>query len=311
MLKNGMPKIKKVLLCLLVAVSASFLATSAMAQGTQRSMNDDLMYRISFGRVDDVKALLEKGAETNIYGGMGDTPLVLAIARNPGDADDIIKALLAKGADPNFPDKNGNYPLEIAIKHDRASLVSVLIEGGADIHMKSQTGLTMIDTAMQMGKPEVSAIINDKLQKEVEHEAKMREPTRLLTLIHEFSSNVCEMTYWNNYLMSEQNPKDNASTRDKIDKSKNLGEKVGREIATYFPKVQLTAYIKYATDSTNNIFKALPTLKVREEYGIGTDKDVHTRCTPIADGARASIAKVMDDQRKAAEKAAHQAELMR
>lgn len=302
---------KKHLLLVTALVCACALPIETFAQGTQRSLNDDLMYRIGFGRVEDVRSLLDKGAETNIYGAMGDTPLILAIARTGLDAEDIIRALLAKGADPNFPDKSGIYPLEVAIKNSKANLVQLLIDGGADIHIKNQQGMTMIDLANKFDKPEVVKIISDKLRKEAEMEAQMHDPARLLPLIHKFSSSVCEMTYWNNYLFSEQNPKDNESSRDNIVKSKDIGEKVGREIATYFPKVNLESYVKFSGDSITNVFKALNDNKTRAENGIGTQDDAHKRCKPIADAARDSISQMLDAQKKADEEAARRNELMR
>jgi Ankyrin repeats (3 copies) len=303
--------IKTIRALALITLCFVSLPLPAWAQGMQRSLNEDLMYRISFGRVDDVKTLLEKGAEPNIYGAMGDTPLILATSRNPGDADDIIKALLVKGADPNFPDKNGIYPLEVAIKHDRASLIKILIESGADIHIKMLEGMTMIDYANRMGKPEITQIMADQLKKEAEEEARLHAPARLLSLIHQFTTNVCEMSYWNNYLISEQNPKDNEMTREKVYNSKVLGEKVGAQIATYFPKVKLDSYINFSSTSITNVFVALRDNKTRAENGIGTDDDAHKRCQVIAEASRDSIARVLDEQQRAIDRANRQAELMR
>lgn len=306
-----MRRFKNAILLSTILGCVAVMPVYSLAQGTQRSINDDLMYRISFGRVDDVKGLLEKGAEPNIYGAMGDTPLILAMARNPNEADEMVRAILVKGGDPNFPDKNGIYPLEVAIKNDRPSIVRILIDSGADIHMKSQTGMTMIDLANKFDKQEVVQAINDKLKKESEMEAQMHDPARLLPLIHQFSTSVCELNYWNNYLFSEQNPKDNESSREKIAKSKELGEKVGGEIARYFPNVKLASYVTFSGDSITAVFKSLRDNKTRAENGIGTDDDAHKRCKPIADASRDSIAQVLNAQKKAAEDAAKAAELSR
>lgn len=269
------------------------------------------MYRISFGRPDDVKLLLEKNAETNTYGSMGDTPLTLAVNRNPGDAEVIIKALLAKGADPNFPDKNGIYPLEVAIKQDKVTLVKALIEGGANVQMRTLEGVSMADLAFRLGKKPVTDVINDKIMQDRELEQKMYDPQRLLSLMHQFSTNICEMNYWNNYYMSLHNPSENAQTKEKIEKNRGLAEKTAQQIATYFPSVKIDSYIRYSSESINNVFKMLPDNKARDENNIGKEEDAHMRCKEVADVSRKSIEDVLEDQRKSEDAAAKRAEMLK
>lgn len=283
----------------------------ALAQGAQRSIQEDLMYRISFGRPDDVKVLLEKNAETNTYGSMGDTPLTLAVNRNPGDAEVIIKALLAKGADPNFPDKNGIYPLEVAIKQDKVTLVKALIEGGADVQMRTLEGSSMADLAFRLGKKPVVDAINEKIVQDKELEQKMYDPQRLLSLIHQFSTNICEMNYWNSYYVSLHNPSENMQTKEKIEKNRVLAEKTAQQIAMYFPSVKIESYIKYSAESINNVFKALPDNKARDENNIGKEEDAHRRCKEVADVSRQSIEDVLKAQKQSEDAAAKQAELLK
>lgn len=283
----------------------------AEAQGTSRTLNDDLLYRISFGRKDDVNDLLQKGAETNIYGTMGDTPLILAITRKSSEGDEIMKELVVKGADPNFPDRNGIYPLEAAIKSDRETAVRILVDAGGDIRMKSQNGMTMAELAAKRGKPEVNAIISETFQKQVEKEAQLRNPQRLPVMMQHFAMEVCNYSYWSNYLLSEQNPQDNESSRQKIAKSKETAEKLGGEIAYYFPNVNLNSYMTYSATTITNAFKAFPSNKARKENGFGTDNDAREKCRTIAETSRDSVSKVLDEQKKAADAAAHQTELMR
>ncbi len=306
-----MQRIKYTGLIAAFLVSVVLSSGTVQAEGTQRSLNDDLMYRISFGRADDVRLLLEKGAEPNIFAGMGETPIILAMTRKEGDADDIIKALLAKGGDPNFPDKNGNYPLEIAINQNKPSIITLLIEAGGDLRMRSKSGMTMVDLANKGNNPDVIKVVMDKIQKDADQEAKLHDPARLLTMVQGFSDNICKMTYWNNYLTSAQNPKDDDASREKVDKYKNMAEKMGREIANYFPNVQLNTYITFTSSSLNNVFVSMPTMQSRIEGGIGSEQDAQKRCTPIADSARDSIQKMFDAQRAAQEKAAHDAQLVR
>lgn len=297
------------LVSLACAAVLCFSSSAVYSQGAGRSLQDDLMYRISFGRPDDVKALLDKNAETNTYGNMGDTPLTLAAMRNPGDGELIIRALLAKGADPNFPDKKGNYPLEVAIKQDKPTLVKALIEGGADVQMKTLEGITIADLAYRTNKKPIIEIIDNKIKQDSELEKKMYEPARLLTLIHQFSSNICEMNYWNNYYISLHNPSMNAQSREKVEKNRLLAEKAAQQIAMYFPTVKIDTYVKYSADSINNVFKLLSDTKAYDENNIGKDEDAKRRCKEVADTSRQSIEQVLEAQRVADEQARKQAEM--
>lgn len=306
-----MTPIKK---ALLVTAAFAYLAIApdlALAQGAQRSIQEDLMYRISFGRPDDVKVLLDKNAETNTYGSMGDTPLTLAVNRNPGDGEIIIKALLAKGADPNFPDKNGIYPLEVAIKQDKVMLVKALIEGGADVQMRTLEGVSMSDLAFRLNKKATLDVINEKIVQDKEHEQKMYDPQRLLSLIHQFSTNICEMNYWNSYYVSLHNPAENPQTKEKIEKNRLLAEKTAQQITMYFPTIKIDTYIKYSADSINNVFKMLPDNKARDENNIGKEEDAHRRCKEVADVSRQSIDDVLKAQKQTEEDAAKKAELLK
>lgn len=292
------------LLIALTLACVSLSGNPALAQGTTRSLNDDLLYRITFGRVDDIVILLDRGAETNIYGPTGETPLILAVNRKSEEAEAIIKALLAKGADPNFADRSGTYPLEGAIREGKANLIKTFIEAGADIHLKSVKGEAMADLALQKNQQDITDIINARLKKEAEIEAQMHSPERLLTLVQQFSAKVCEYTYWSNYLSSGQNPKDDDSSRTKITKTKDLGEKLGSDIARNFPKIDVNSFMQYSSESISNVYKSYPDNKARADEGFGTDQDALKRCSPIADALRDTVSKALAPQAGADNKSA-------
>jgi ankyrin repeat protein len=73
--------------------------------------------------------LIDRGADVNAIGTgpqSGMTPLLVAISSKQVG---IIRALLAKGADPNLPGRSGSTPLRAA--SDSPEIQQLLIQAGA------------------------------------------------------------------------------------------------------------------------------------------------------------------------------------
>ncbi len=61
-----------------------------------------------------------------------------------------MRILLAHGADPNIRDANGQTALHLVPKHARsAAAIKLLIEAGAERHLKDDAGNTPLDYAIQ------------------------------------------------------------------------------------------------------------------------------------------------------------------
>lgn len=63
-----------------------------------------------------------------------------------------MKSLIEKGANINFQDDDGNTPLHIAIENDLYISMKILIEKGADKNIKNNDGYDSYDTAIFFGK---------------------------------------------------------------------------------------------------------------------------------------------------------------
>ncbi len=156
-------------LCLVVG-------TSAFAVDKPKSMMEAVM-RASF---DEVKAAVAAGADIEQRDQSGNTPLMLATLGIGNDAD-IVAFLLKKGAsleavdnnkctalchaaknhsfatarllleakaNPNVSDQQGNTPLMLAVSpYDRAELVQMLLEYGADINATNSVRETALNNA--------------------------------------------------------------------------------------------------------------------------------------------------------------------
>ncbi|MBK9584408.1 MAG: ankyrin repeat domain-containing protein [Alphaproteobacteria bacterium] len=80
------------------------------------------------GSVEDIKILVDHGANINAKGEYDYTALHHAAEQGHADA---VKALMEKGADPNLTDVNGCTPLEIALlldKNDQTGEYKKIIE---------------------------------------------------------------------------------------------------------------------------------------------------------------------------------------
>jgi len=108
--------------------------------------------------------LVEHGADVNMRGITGTTPLFWAVMR--GQKDDL-KYFLDHGADPNLANNFGDTPLICAVQLAYLSMVPPLVEKGADVNAKNQSTMTALGYAMQ--KPEADSIV-DYLKKHGAHQ---------------------------------------------------------------------------------------------------------------------------------------------
>lgn len=173
---------KKALLA--IALFASFLSCSIPA-AAQYSLADRLGIAVSSGRVEEVRALLEKGADINAraYGrpplmvatGSGNVEMVKLLLENGADTEGtdqffnktalieaaelngvaVARVLLEKGAKIEAKDSYGCTPLIAAIRDKKTEMVKFLLEKGADVEAKDNYGGTAMATANSQGPVEL------------------------------------------------------------------------------------------------------------------------------------------------------------
>lgn len=125
-----------------------------------RAINGDtvLMLACFLENVDAVKKLLAKGVEINQPGW---TALHYAAAK--GNTE-IMTLLLENFAYIDTESPNKTTPLMMAVGSGKLDAVSLLINEGADIHLKNAVGLTALDFALEIEQREIAALLTQKMK---------------------------------------------------------------------------------------------------------------------------------------------------
>lgn len=95
----------------------------AWAQDAEPDINSQFIAAVSNSNTENVKALLDKGADVNAKDDKGNPALICAAKK--GDAD-TVKALLEKGADVNAKDNKGSTALKVAKLNGDAETIQLL-----------------------------------------------------------------------------------------------------------------------------------------------------------------------------------------
>eukprot|EP01006_Ploeotia_vitrea_P010110 TRINITY_DN2592_c0_g1_i1.p1 TRINITY_DN2592_c0_g1~~TRINITY_DN2592_c0_g1_i1.p1 ORF type:complete len:580 (-),score=92.31 TRINITY_DN2592_c0_g1_i1:37-1776(-) len=143
-------------------------------------LNKQLALAVELGNnVDEVRALIEKGADPN-YRKAGAAQIVVKLggqkqgnstelcsvsmvdlAVEAGDSATLL-ALIQAGADVNKPDEGGGTPLMLACQRtgpDAEELVTTLLVGGCDVNAQDEGGGTALIRAAEAGNLKVARLL--------------------------------------------------------------------------------------------------------------------------------------------------------
>jgi ankyrin repeat protein len=96
--------------------------------------------------------LVSHGADPRAKNRRGAEPLHYASDGNRSEYEaqgDVIKYLLSIGADPNAVDKSGVAPLHRAVRRRSLTAVRALLDGGANLSQRNNSGSTALHLAVQ------------------------------------------------------------------------------------------------------------------------------------------------------------------
>jgi len=124
---------------------------------------DDLILAVWEFDTAKAAALIDGGVDVNSKDAKETYPLMLACSYK--DNDEMIELLLNKGANPNIFGPNGETPLGLAAKYS-LNAVKMLVDKGADINAKHEKGQTALWWAVKMEQKEVIEFLKKKGAKE-------------------------------------------------------------------------------------------------------------------------------------------------
>jgi len=250
------------------------------------TLDEELIYRVNFGRADDIKLLLEQGANPNARTNLGEAVLSVAAARDDDEAIGMVKALLDKGANPNIADNSGVYPIIAAVKNSRLEALKHLIAKGADFHVKSPKDETLLDIAKNSSDPELTKFVQEIFDNEAAFEASLRTPERFTGIIKSYALLSCEYQYWAYVLESKQYREREDEFNERLGRIKTgIAYNIG-QIQKYYPRTPSADLQKISSAASQMIYddlEALVSNSNRNSKGVGKEDDMVKRCKKISD----------------------------
>jgi hypothetical protein len=125
---------------------AAYLLLIGFSGGCARSIDKDLIIAAYDGNVEQVRALVQKGANPNALAVDAWTPLTVAAREGHLEA---VKVLLDSGAKIDAPEGGGNTALFWAAFYDHRDVIHLLLSKGADINKKSKGGESPLHLALR------------------------------------------------------------------------------------------------------------------------------------------------------------------
>lgn len=112
---------------------------------------------VSSSYVPLIEWLHDRGAQVDVHGPYGDTPLHIAVGSDQTRDHRIIRTLLSMGADVNAANEYGDTPLHRAATHGDTEVVRLLLAHRADVTRRARRGETpLLYAARPTGHPDTA-----------------------------------------------------------------------------------------------------------------------------------------------------------
>ncbi|XP_063048102.1 fibronectin type 3 and ankyrin repeat domains protein 1-like [Engraulis encrasicolus] len=119
-----------------------------------------LHYAADGGNVPLIKYIIQQGAQVDVCDSSMWTPLMRVCAVSGNAA--VASLLISAGADVNARDKDGKTPLMVAVLNNHVELVKLLLENGADYHVKNEFGCGAAEMARAFGRENILQLLEGR-----------------------------------------------------------------------------------------------------------------------------------------------------
>jgi cytohesin len=109
------------------------------------SLDDELADAVFLADIDDVRALLDRGANPDARDEEQRTSLMNATLDGHRD---LVRVLLEAGSDPNLRDVDGWTPLDVAVYRKALDVIWLLVHFGADVNAQDDMGISVLMRAV-------------------------------------------------------------------------------------------------------------------------------------------------------------------
>jgi ankyrin repeat protein len=141
---------------LMLAVGCGGMETTETEIPYPGYLGEELLETAEEGDVQEVRSLIEEGADVNARDEDDFTPL--HVAAEYGHTD-VAALLIEWGADVNAQDDMGWTPLHKAAIWSRTEAAAVLLERGADVNVRDDEGCTPLRVSTIVGYTEVAELL--------------------------------------------------------------------------------------------------------------------------------------------------------
>ena len=282
-----MMKIKNLIMLILLCCFMSPSALGAIKQEKKfdSSLTPDLIYRVAFGRADDVGILLKQNADPNARNDARIPVLIIAVVRKDDESPNIVKYLLANGANVNILGPQNNTPVLEAVKAGRPDVLQLLIDGGAVLAgVYDVNGQDLLTLAQNRGDYQIISTLNAGIAAEKDRFNAMKSPESFVKMVQRYAYLSCANEYLNYYLSIEADKVDPVKFDKIISSNNDEIDAQGRRIKYIFKMgdKELGGIKLKARQAIINDLKSLGSSHNQEFNGVGTDEDLNKRCTAVA-----------------------------
>ncbi len=165
-LKSSMSRCSKypILAILLCFGPLSVVGIPTAGYGVEEAIRAEIVYRASFGRADDIRLLVDKGASPNQPNADGVPIIAVAAVRSDPEALNVIKTLIELHANINAADSKGQNALFYAARAGNVEVVNLLLAYKIDSLAFDANGDTVRTVATKAGHQDVVFALDDFAQ---------------------------------------------------------------------------------------------------------------------------------------------------